>query len=69
MTYTIIIETNEGFPKHRILNVEKRSQLDEEFNKFKANFDYVNEGKYYITSAFVLKIDEKGKAQICKYYK
>lgn len=69
MTYTIVIETNEVFPKHRILNVEKRSQLDDEFNKFKTNLDFVSEGKCYITSAFVLKIDDNGKSSIYKYYK
>lgn len=69
MTYTIIIETTQNFPKHNLINVEKRNQLDEAFNHWKLQFDFINEGKHYITSAFVLKIDDNGKSSIYKYYK
>ena len=69
MTYALVIETNGTPPNRRILNVDKRNKLDDEFNHFKMNFDYINEGRYYIVSAYALKIDNNGKATIYKTYK
>jgi hypothetical protein len=66
MNYTIIIETSNK-PKHHLINITKKTEIDDAYINWKTNYEYLNNGN--IIQAFVIKNDDNGKSSIYKYYK